>query len=235
MGKEVDKAILKVAYILSSLSGVEKAENKKVFREITKGFSWFKPGDSETDKFVLDIIETTKELATLRQLYDENDYYAAFLSRIEHECKTIKKDSKATCRKAFVIWLAICLADNDGFSEIEGKTIKVLQGYLNSNKKTIEEPVSFPPIGGVLLPPIGGILPPRSPLFPRSRFPKTRTIEVPDEYITDDFMNKALDTLTLLAELRTQIDAAFDEDQKKSLQESFDIMQKQLESLILND
>lgn len=227
MGKEVDKAILKVAYILSSLSGVEKAENKKVFREITKGFSWFKPGDSETDKFVLDIIETTKELATLRQLYDENDYYAAFLSRIEHECETIKKANKATGRKAFVIWLAICLADNDGFSEIEGKTIKVLQGYLNSNKKTIEAPVSFPPIGGILLP--------SSPLFPRPRLPKTRTIEVPDEYITDAFMAKALDTLTLLAELRTQIDAASDEDQKKSLQESFDIMQKQLESLILND
>ncbi len=230
MGKEVDKAILKVAYILSSLSGVEKAENKKVFREITKGFSWFKPGDSETDKFVLDIIETTKELATLRQLYDENDYYAAFLSRIEHECETIKKDTKATGRKAFVIWLAICLADNDGFSEIEGKTIKVLQGYLNSNKKTIEEPV-------IIIPPsIGGVIVPPSSIFPRSRFPKTRTIEVPDEYITDAFMDKALDTLYLLAELRTQIDAASsNEDQKKSLQESFDIMQKQLESLILND
>ena len=50
MGKSVDQAILKVTYMLSSISGVEKAENKKVFKEITKGFTWFSPGDPETDK-----------------------------------------------------------------------------------------------------------------------------------------------------------------------------------------
>ncbi len=226
MGKEIDKAILKVAYILTSLSGVEKAENKKVFKEITHGFSWFRPGDPETDKFVLNIIETTKELATMRQLYDENEYYAAFLSKIMQECETIKNDSKVMGRKAFVIWIAICLADNDGLSEIEEKTLKNLQDCLNSNRK---EKLEFGFSGFIRSP---GIIAP--PGWSPSR-EKIKITTVPDEYITENFMNKVLDTIALLSELKAQIDATSDEEQKNSLQVSFDIMQAQLNSLIIDD
>ena len=223
MGKDVDKAILKVAYILSSISGVEKAENKKVFREITKGFSWFSPGDPDTDKFVLGIIETTKELATLRQLYDENDYYAAFLSKLKKECETIKNDSKATARKAFVIWIAMCLADHD-LSEMEQKSLVALQRYLNSNFKIVEVDSPIPIITSI-----------RPMPWPLGKSSRTRSVKVPDEYVTDAFMKEALETITLLGELKAQIDATSDAEQKQSLQESFDIMQNQLKSKILND
>ena len=58
---------------------------------------------------------------------------------------------------------------------------------------------------------------------------------MPDEYVTDAFMKEALETITLLGELKAQIDATSDAEQKQSLQESFDIMQNQLKSKILND
>ena len=204
MGKSVDQAILKVTYVLSTISGVDKAENKKVFREITKGFPWFLPGDPETDQFVLEIMKTVEDLATLKELYDDDDdYLSVFLARMSKECETIRSDSNATARKGFVIWTAICLADKD-LSEFENMALLALQRYMNFGTfSEMEADFAL----------------------------KTQSKSV----ISDSFKQEVLETIKLMGELKAQIDSTSDTEQKNSLQLSYDILQRQLESKILND
>ena len=244
MGKSVDQAILKVTYMLTSISGVEKAENKKVFKEITKGFSWFSPGDPETDQFVLDIIKTTEELAKLKEHYDDDDYFSAFLSRIKPECETIRNDSDATARKAFVIWIAICLADKE-LSEFENMALLALQRYMNfgtfTKEKSCIEPnvLGVRPTMGLIGRPIMGLIVDKMPQrLVGKKLPKGSydVLETQGKLIiSDTFMHETLEIIKLMGALKTEIDATSDEDQKKSLQLSYDILQKQLESKILND
>ncbi len=228
MGKSVDQAILKVTYVFSSISGVEKAENKKVFKEITKGFSWFSPGGSETDQFVLEIIKTTEELASLKQHCNDDDYFSAFLSKIMPECETIRKDSNATVRKAFVIWTAICLADKE-LSAFEDKALLALQRYMNfgafSKEKSSIETNEF------LGRPTMGLIVGKWPQKGSDDFLETQSKLI----VSDAFMQETLETLKLMGTLKTEIDSTSDTEQKESLQLSYDILQRQLESKILND
>lgn len=234
MGKSVDQAILKVTYVLSSISGVEKAENKKVFKEITKGFPWFSPGDPETDQFVLEIIKTTEELASLKELYyDDDDYFSAFLSKIKQECETIRDDSNATARKAFVIWTAICLADKE-LSAFEDKTLLALQRYMNFGKFSKEESS------------IGSNALWERPTLERRTMGDIYRFDCPKgsdddlktqgkPVISDSFKQEVFETFKLMGELKAEIDSTSDTEQKNSLQLSYDILQRQLESKILND
>ena len=239
MGKLVDQAILKVTYMLSSISGVEKAENKKVFKEITKGFTWFSPGDPETDKFVLEIIKTTEELASLKEHYDDDDYFSAFMSKIEQECQTIMFDSNATVRKAFVIWTAICLADKE-LSEFENKTLLAIQRYMNfgsfikEESDDVHKPSSITESDWDLL-----LRQRRTMGLIVGRGQKEESNDVLETQgkliVSDSFKQEVLETFKLMGELKAQIDSTSDEDQKNSLQLSYDILQRQLESKILND
>lgn len=208
------------------MSGVPKEDNMHVFMSIAKKFPWFSPGNPETDRSVLEVIETNNNLLTLKQLYDEKEFHAAFLSRLKQECTTIRNDSKATARKAFVIWISICFADNE-LSDDERIVLKVLQDYLNTNLKQSEN-VSLNEAF--------------SQVFGEGEFYKlfqkkqeNKTCDSDEEYIPNSFLNEILEILTLLGELKAQIDTTSDCEQKSSLQKSFDIMQQQLNSKIVND
>jgi hypothetical protein len=53
--------------------------------------------------------------------------------------------------------------------------------------------------------------------------------------ISDSFKQEVLETIKLMGELKAQIDSTSDTEQKNSLQRSYDILQRQLKSKILND
>ncbi len=224
--KRVDQAILKVAYILTNLNGCENKPNKDVFKEVAKEFSWFTPGAPETDHFVLELIETVKELEKLRCLYDESEYFQAVIAKMKKECDTIKikTDSIVTVRKAFVIWITICFADNC-FSDMERKILEALQAYMNE----------YNAIQGVMT---GGVL---SSVFFSTMLGKPaektspEALETKESVISSTFLHEAIEIIKLLGELRAYMDTTFDEAQKKSIQKSIEIMQAILNSKILDN
>ena len=250
MSKAVDQAILKTTYLLSSLSGVEKEDNKKVFRKIASSFSWFTPGDSETDQFVMEIVNTVKELTTLRELYDEKDYYSAFMAKLKPLCDTIKADSNATVRKAFVVWIVICLADKE-LSDDELKTLYALQNYLNGGDFNAAI-ASVVTVGtGALLtslisPPMGLFLASSAAAIPyllmRKKRKPSETTEVvarppagKDAIISDSFIKEVIENLKMQDEIVTQLENSTDATQQHSLKKSLEILQNELNSLISNN
>ncbi|MDD2478673.1 MAG: hypothetical protein PHS31_02130 [Victivallaceae bacterium] len=125
--QKADFAILRVAYILISLSH----KDYKSFRKIAEYFDCFVPGSERTDEFILSAISMTKQLMELKQIYTDEECAKAFLTKILSDCAVIKDDSDATVRKAFVTWLSISLSAKK-FAFLGEDVITTLQNFFNA-------------------------------------------------------------------------------------------------------
>jgi hypothetical protein len=235
--QKIDQAILKVAYILTTISSGSTPTNVNVFRKIAKHFDWYNPGSSETDNFVTEIISTTKQLSELKVIYTEEEYFKAFLNKLSTECDLIKCDSEATARKAIVIWLSVCLADNK-LSDAELKAIKALQIYLNphnhlDSNSLIPTGLKFA-VGAATALGVPSALGAATALGALYGSKDQGSSKSCPPIVSDEFITSAIDSVKTLGTLAALIEKATDENEKKNFQESFDILQKELHSMILN-
>ena len=212
---EVEKAILKIAFVLSDFSDSHQSEYRKAFRKVSEKYKWFKPGTSETDAFMQDAIALSKQLADFKRVYSEEEFCEAFFQKIKDDCWKIKGDSDATVRKAFVAWLSVCMADNT-LSKQERMLLDKIRDNLN---------ITFSEAFGGLLGALSyGILSPYTDKIKNSSERKA---------ISDDFFSNVLDTLQTIGELSSAMETASPMEQR-NLQQSIDILQEQIDSMIQN-
>ena len=225
LGNTIEKSIIKVSFILSNMSGPPSQQYLDTFRKIAGQFRWYRPGTAETDDFMLDTIATSKQLSSLRMVYSEEEYNRAFIRKLKDECSVIKADSDVTARKAFVIWLSTCLADNV-LSAQEKSTLDMLRSFFNATTQVGDVlELSFA-VAGSLFNSISG----KEKSSNEKNIPKFN-LNFNGHVISDDFYAKVLDTLNTISDLSAQMEQAVPQ-QRKSLQQSCDILQEKLNTLI---
>lgn len=243
--QEQDRAILQVSYLLATLDGNVSDEEKKLFRKIGGAYSWFTPGNQKTNDLIDDVVSSSEKLLRLKGFYNEQEFLTAFLTETENDCKTIKS-SNIAARKAFAIWIAMCLADKD-FSAIERIAIKLLQQSFNS-KQGFDILINMTPI---LVPGTGtkistatglvtgGVLGGFAGYFVEKAIDKKLNgkAEVPNVgiVISDDFLKATEDDCVTLGNLLEQIELAKTPTEKAKLENAYKAIESGLHARIVGN
>ena len=234
--QEQDQAILRVSYLLASLDGNVSDDEKRLFRKIGGAYSWFTPGNQKTNALIDDLVSSSEKLLHLKKFYNEQEFLAAFLTEVEPDCKIIKP-SKVISRKAFAIWIAMCLADKN-FSAIERCAIGLLQQSFNSNQAfdvlmMVGTVISTTSLftGGIL----GGV----TGHFTEKAIDNIRgvTSELMNAgaIISDDFLKETEDDCVTLGNLLEQIELAKTPTEKAKLENAYKTIESDLHTRIVGD
>ena len=234
--QEQDQAILRVSYLLASLDGNVSDDEKRLFRKIGGAYSWFTPGNQKTNALIDDLVSSSEKLLHLKKFYNEQEFLAAFLTEVEPDCKIIKP-SKVISRKAFAIWIAMCLADKN-FSAIERCAIGLLQRSFNSNQAfdvlmMVGTVISTTSLftGGIL----GGV----TGYFAEKAIDKIRggksEIMSAGAIISDDFLKETEDDCVTLGNLLEQIELAKTPTEKAKLENAYKTIESDLHTRIVGD
>ena len=241
--QEQDRAILRVAYLLATLDGNVSDDEKKLFRKVGGAYSWFTPGNRKTNDLIDDVVSSSEKLLRLKGFYNEQEFLAGFLTETENDCKTIKASNVAS-RKAFAIWLAMCLADKD-FSAIERLAIKLLQQSFNSNQgfgmlinmipvwgtgTTISTATGL--VAGGVLGGVAGYFVGKA--IDNKRSGKTDVQNV-GTVISDDFLKATEDDCVTLGNLLEQIELAKTPTEKAKLENAYKAIESDLHTRIVGN
>ena len=120
-----DRAMLKIAYLLTSITGEFGNAECEAFKMLCFKHNGIQPGTKNANEFLIDVITESEKLQKLKKFYSEEEFICAFISTIEKECNELKVDS-VTARKSFAVWVGLCMADGK-YTEQEKKIIKALQ------------------------------------------------------------------------------------------------------------
>ena len=126
---KVNTAILRIAYLIAASDGGVKRAEREVFKSTLCELQGLKMGDDDTTALIQRVVHEAADLAILRDFYNEEEQIKAFLSNVASDLAIIQK-SKLACRRAFAVWISICMADKE-YSCLEGKLIKALQVACN--------------------------------------------------------------------------------------------------------
>ena len=235
--QEQDQAILRVSYLLASLDGNVSDDEKRLFRKIGGAYSWFTPGNQKTNALIDDLVSSSEKLLHLKKFYNEQEFLAAFLTEVEPDCKIIKP-SKVISRKAFAIWIAMCLADKN-FSAIERCAIGLLQRSFNSNQAfdvLMRVGTAISTTTGLVT---GGILGGVTGYFAGTAIDKIRggksEIMSAGAIISDDFLKETEDDCVTLGNLLEQIELAKTPTEKAKLENAYKTIESDLHTRIVGD
>lgn len=229
---DTDRSILKVAYAISALDGLVTQEELKVFREIAESFPGFCAGAETTNTLFIESIAIGDQLITLKKIYSDDEMLKALLSLTSKDCEIIKQ-SHASAKKAFIVWMAIALADSD-YSDIERKAIKALQTAFNPNfdlskllggSGAIVGTVAGLVFGGLPGAIVGGALGMKS---------KNTSPVDSDQIISDAFLAEVEDTLKTIAAVQSQMQTC-NKDRCIELQKTYDELNETLKEMILSE
>ena len=216
---EQDRAMLKIAYLLSTMIGEVGNAEKDAFKALCFRHNGMQPGSREANDFLIDVISESEKMQNLKKFYSEDEFVCAFITSIEKECKILKTDSM-TARKSFAVWIGLCMADGR-YTDLEKKMIKALQNaFAPSFNFFMTSPIyCLTPVWYVYKYFAGGY----------------KTIEKKEDVeISDEFLKELEEDCTMLNNLKMQIDTTVDHKQKSSLQNSFNYIEDSLKELIKN-
>ena len=237
--QEQDRAILRVSYLLATLDGHVSDDEKKLFRKVGGTYSWFAPSNQKTNDLINDVVSSSEKLLRLKGFYNEQEFLSAFLTETENDCKTIKI-SKIASRKAFAIWIAMCLADKN-FSAIERIAIKRLQQSFNDNPG-FNMLINMIPVwgsgtrtGAV----VGGVLGGVTGYFTGKAIDNIMSgkteIQNVEIIISDDFLKAIEDDCVTLGNLLEQIELAKTPVEKAKLENAYKAIESGLHARILGN
>ena len=153
------------------------------------------------------------------------------------ECEKLKADPIVS-RKAFAVWVGLCMADGK-YSEEEKVYIKILQQMFvkdfapECSIKSLLTPQSA--LLGLMAPGLMGVFvggKAVNNIMKKKQY--TSDDAVPKEIISDEFLKELEDNCQMLSNLKVQIDSTADAAQKASLQNSFNYIEDSLKELIKN-
>lgn len=232
-----DRAILRVSYLLATLDGTVSDEEKRLFRKVGDAYSWFAPGNQETNELIDDVVLSSEKLLRLKGFYSEQEFLTAFMTEVEANCKTIKS-SKAVTRKAFAIWIAMCLADRD-FSAIERCAVKLLQQRFNGGDSLTGLPITYDKlpksvalgIAGLLVGSVGGAA---VGYWAGKAVEKNQKGKAANEktVISDEFLKATEDDCVILGNLLEQIESAKTPAEKSKLENAYKMIEADLHARI---
>jgi len=147
--KEAEFAVLEVAFLLTALDGSVDESERAMFERLA---AECKNLDVDQSKTVLQRTDKAiKRLLTAcpRQALDSRKrainvnqktlFIRAFMKEVDQICDWADfARSSERVRKAFAMWIAMCLADND-YSEIERMGVAALQKKLNGYRLIEDE------------------------------------------------------------------------------------------------
>ena len=120
-----DRAMLKVAYLLSSINGEIGKLECEAFKTLCFANNTMTPGSKEANSFLEEVVTESENLKKLSKFYSKEEFILAFASKVMPECEKLKADPIVS-RKAFAVWVGLCMADGK-YSEEEKVYIKILQ------------------------------------------------------------------------------------------------------------
>lgn len=233
MGKmsTTDRAMLKVAYLLSSINGEIGKLECEAFKTLCFANNTMTPGSKEANSFLEEVVTESENLKKLSKFYSKEEFILAFASKVMPECEKLKTDSIVS-RKAFAVWVGLCMADGK-YTEEEKVYIKILQQMFVKDF----DPEKLLNRSSVLL---GLVSPAMMMTFIGGKMishalQKKDNHEISsEEIISDEFLKELEDDCKMLNDLKMQIDSTADTAQKASLQNSFNYIEESLKELIKN-
>lgn len=207
---KANTAILRIAYLIAASDGEVKQSEREVFKSTLCALQGVKMGDDDTTALIQEVVQEAARLAILRDFYNEEEQIKAFLSKVSGNVSVILR-SKVACRRAFAVWISICMADKE-FSPFERKLIKALQVACNGFAGvTISTPwwcaTSSPWPGAALGAKKNGT-------------PETIQKFGADACIPDAFLEEVESRCREIDEAQTQLGRCAAEDERKSIEAS---------------
>lgn len=126
-----NSAILRVAYLLAAADGDVSNDEIATFKQTMSLLEGFEMGSQETTSFIESCIEDGRKLMALRHFYADEELVKAFLTKVVSDVRSLCWN-KFAVRKAFAVWIAICIADGE-YSSFERMLIKRLQNVSSWN------------------------------------------------------------------------------------------------------
>ena len=233
MGKmsTTDRAMLKVAYLLSSINGEVGKLECDAFKTLCFNNASIIPGSAEANSFLEEIVTEAENMKKLAKFYSKEEFLLAFVTKVMPDCEKLK-ENPVVSRKAFAVWIGLCMADGK-YTDEEKTYIKILQQMFvkdfESEKLLNRNSVLLGLVSPVMMMTfIGGKMISRA-------LQKKSTLEISsEEIISDEFLKELEDDCKMLNDLKMQIDLTADAAQKASLQNSFNYIEDSLKELIKN-
>ena len=234
MGKlsSTDRAMLKVAYLLSSINGEIGKLECEAFKMLCFSNNGLIPGYKETNDFLIELVEEAEKLQKLKKFYNTEEQILAFISKVGADCEKLKADPVVS-RKAFAVWVGLCMADGK-YSEVERQLIKTLQQMFvkEFDFSKITSELSSAMVISAFSSLIGSLL--ATSKIGKAMVTGGYKVNDSEQVISDEFLAELEEDCKMLNELKMQIDLTSDITQKQSLQNSFNYIENSLKELIKN-
>lgn len=237
MGKlaTTDRAMLKVAYLLSTMTGEIGKLECEAFKTLCFANNTMTPGSKEANFFLEEVVSEAENLKKLSKFYSKEEFILAFASKVMPECEKLKEDPIVS-RKAFAVWIGLCMADGK-YTEEEKTYIKILQQMfvkdftLEYSMKSLLTPQTA--LLGFISPVLMGAFV-GGKVIQQALQKKDNDEVMSEEIISDEFLKELEENCKMLSNLKVQIDSTADQAQKASLQNSFNYIEDSLKELIKN-
>lgn len=225
-----DRAMWKVAWLLSCTAGEIGKEECRAFKELCFASGGMEPGTPGANEFLEEVAADAENLRRLKIFYTPEEQIRAFIAKVAPECDKLKADPVVS-RKAFAVWVGMCMVDRE-YTETEKKLIRILRGVFSPSFKLTTAQTAAQTVAQmatIMFCPtvaIAGVL---------GKALKSKMSNGQDgNVITDGFLEELEDDLRMLADLKSQIDSATDGKQKDDLQKSYSYIEQSLGELIAN-
>lgn len=243
---KVNNAILRVAYLIAAADGEVKNSELEVFRKTLGALQGAKMGDDDTTALIESIVDDARKLTILRDFYDEDQLMKAFLSKVQKDVQAIQ-ESKVSARKAFAVWISICMADKE-FSPFERKLIKTLQSACNGFGGVLEVTTDLHKkmmVGGAAAglgmlfggPLVGGIAAVAGLVAARKAAADgKRTILTfgSDSFVSDEYLDEVEDRCAEIDAAQAQLATCTSPEQKMSIEDSIKCLVESFKEFIIN-
>lgn len=213
---KTDRAILKIAYAILALDGQIADDELRTFRKVAEGFPGFKAGSKETNDLLTEAFAIGERLLTFRKIYSDDELVTALLSLTVDDCSTIKQ-SRAASKKAFIIWIALALADHN-YSPIEKNAVKAFQEIFNLHERLLPQLVPIVSKYGTAVT-SAALIPMLSSGFKNLVMGYEHMTH--EEYISDSFLSIVESTLKSLSYIQMQMQKC-DSEKLAELQRLYD-------------
>lgn len=214
--EETNDAILRIAYLLAASDGEVKKPEREVFKKTLDALYGSKMGDEDTTALIEGVVEGARKLMALRDFYNEEQMTKAFLSKVRDDLRFVRRD-KVSARKAFAVWISLCIADKD-YSSFERHLVKALQSACND---------ATPSLFGFGRNVVDAFF--RS----EGRFEDTPDSEE-KPLVSDDFLLEVEDRCREIDEARAQLDSCASNDQKYAMAASLESLVASFNEFVVN-
>ena len=128
-----DKAMWKVAWLLSNTAGEIGKDECQAFKTLCFANGGMEPGSKEANEFLEEVVAEAENLRRLKIFYTSEELMRAFIVKVAPECEKLKSDPVVS-RKAFAVWVGMCMADGE-YTEMEKNLIRLVRQIFSPSFK----------------------------------------------------------------------------------------------------